>query len=182
MSEPYLSQIMMFGGNFAPKRYAFCNGNLLSIAQNSALFSLLGTTYGGNGTTNFALPNLQSCLPISFGQGPGLSNYNLGQAGGSQNVTLLQNDVPPHSHAFMASTNASATTSASIQNTLVPGRPYTGNPGLYANPGGQPPLVPHPMAPGACGMAGGNQPHNNLMPSLAITFVIATSGVFPSRN
>jgi microcystin-dependent protein len=181
MSEPYLSQITMFGGNFAPKKYAFCNGQLMSIQQNAALFSLLGTTYGGNGTTNFALPNLQSALPLGWGQGPGLSNYVLGQAGGSKDVTLNQNDVPPHSHLLMASTNSSATTSAVINNNL-PGTPPNPSAEFYANPGGSPPLQPHKMAPGACGNTGSSQPHPNLMPSLCITFLIALQGNFPSRN
>jgi microcystin-dependent protein len=183
MAEPYLSQIMMFGGNFAPKNYALCNGAILPITQNQALFSLLGTTYGGNGQTTFGLPNLQSSVPISFGQGPGLSNYALGQTGGTPNVTLGQNDVPPHMHSFMASTNASATTSPSIQNTMVPGTPSSASAELYVNPPGSgPPLIPHKMAPGACGMTGSTQSHPNLMPSLCITFVICTAGTFPSRN
>jgi microcystin-dependent protein len=184
MAEPYLSQILMFGGNFAPKKYAFCNGQLLPIAQNQALFSLLGTTYGGNGVTTFGLPNLQSTVPISFGQGPGLSNYGLGQTGGTPNVTLGQNNVPPHMHSFMASTSASATTSPFIQNTMVPGTPPSASAELYLNPTlTAPPLpIPHKMDPGACGMTGSTQPHPNLMPSLCITFVICTSGVFPSRN
>jgi microcystin-dependent protein len=181
MSEPYMSQITMFGGNFAPKKYAFCNGQLLPINQNAALFSLLGTTYGGNGVQTFALPNLQSSLPLGWGQGPGLSNYVLGQAGGSPNVTLNQNDVPPHSHLLMASTNPSATTSAVINNNL-PGTPANPSGLLYANPGGSPPLVPHKMAPGACANTGSSQSHPNLMPSLCITFLIALQGNFPSRN
>jgi microcystin-dependent protein len=183
MAEPYLSQITMFGGNYAPKKYAFCNGTLMSIQQNQALFALLGTTYGGNGTTNFALPNLQSALPLSWGQSPGGSNYTLGQAGGSQNVTLNQNDVPPHIHFFMASTNPSATTSSYIQNTMVPGTPPSTSATLYMNPTTTPPLpIPHKMDPGACAVTGATQSHPNLMPSLCITFVIATSGAFPSRN
>jgi microcystin-dependent protein len=182
MSEPYLSQITMFGGNFAPRNYAFCNGTLLPINQYQALFSLLGTTYGGNGVQTFALPNLQSALPPSWGQGPGLSNYTLGQTGGSPNITLNQNDVPPHMHFFMASTNASATTSPFIQNSMVTGFPPSTSATLYANPGGSPPLIPHKMDPGACGITGQTLPHPNLMPSLCITFVIATSGAFPSRN
>jgi len=182
MSEPYLSQITMFGGNFAPKRYAFCNGQTLNIQQNAALFSLIGTTYGGNGVTTFQLPNLQSALPMSFGQGPGLSNYTLGEVGGVQAVTLNQNTVPPHIHFWMASTNASATTSPSIQNNLVTGTPSSASAELYANPGGSPPLIPHVLAAGVVGPSGNNQPHTNLMPSLCITFCIALQGVFPSRN
>src|ERR1700720_883492 len=102
MASPYLSQITMFGGNFAPKNYALCNGQTLAINQNQALFSLLGTTYGGNGVTTFQLPNLQSSLPLSFNQGPGLSFYSLGQTGGSPSVTLSQSTTPAHSHTFNA--------------------------------------------------------------------------------
>jgi microcystin-dependent protein len=184
MASPYLSQITMFAGNFAPKNYAFCNGQLLSIQQNTALFSLLGTTYGGNGTTNFALPNLQSSLPPSFGQGPGLSNYVLGQAAGTPSVTLTQQMVPPHQHFMMAVTNASATTSSSISNSVLPGTPSVSGAEFYANPpqSGQPPLIPQALAAGVCSTVGNNQPHSNLMPSLCISFCIALSGIFPSRN
>lgn len=184
MSSPYLSQIIMFGGNFAPKQYALCNGTLMSIQQNAALFSLLGTTYGGNGTTTFALPNLQSCLPVGFGQGPGLSNYVLGQTSGTPQVTLNQTQVPPHQHFMMASTSASGTTSPSISNTVLPGTPSVTNASLYANPPAQnqPPLIPIVLAGGACSVVGNNQPHSNLMPSQCVSFCIATTGVFPTRN
>jgi microcystin-dependent protein len=184
MAEPFLSQITMFGGNFAPRNYALCNGQTMAINQNTALFSLLGTTYGGNGVTTFALPNLQSALAMSFGQGPGLSNYALGQTGGASSITLQQNQVPPHQHAFMTSNSAAATTSPTIGNTLVPGTPSATTPNLYANPpqAGQPPLIPHAMAAGASTPSGQSLPHTNLMPSLCITFVIALAGVFPSRN
>jgi microcystin-dependent protein len=185
MADPFLSQITMFGGNFAPKKFAFCNGQTLAIAQNQALFSLLGTTYGGNGVTTFALPNLQSCLPVSFGQGPGLSNYVLGQVGGFQNVTLSQATVPPHQHFMLASTNASATTSAS-PNNMICGRPFAPGvtPHFYANPPGQgqPALIPHTLAAGTVVQQGGSQSHPNLMPSLCISFCICLQGVFPSRN
>lgn len=184
MASPYLSQILMFGGNFAPKNYAFCNGQTLSIAQNQALFSLLGTTYGGNGQTTFGLPNLQSSLPPSFGQGPGLSNYSLGQVGGSQSITLTQATVPPHQHMFMASTNPSATTSATISNTVLPGTPSVSGAEFYANPptSGQPPLTPHALSAAMISTVGNNQPHSNLMPTLCISFCIALAGIFPSRN
>jgi len=182
MADPFLSQILMFGGNFAPKKYAFCNGQTLAIAQNQALFSLLGTTYGGNGVTTFALPNLQSALPMSFGQGPGLQNYTLGEVGGTASVTLNQNTVPSHIHTFMASMSASATTSPLVQGN-VPGTPSSASADLYANPPGTgPALIPHKMDPNACGPSGNSQPHPNLMPSLCITFAICLAGVFPSRN
>lgn len=184
MASPYLSQITMFAGNFPPKNYAFCNGQTLSISQNAALFSLLGTTYGGNGVTTFALPNLQSSLPPSFGQGPGLSNYALGQVGGNQNVTLTQATVPPHQHFMMASNNASATTSATITNTSVPGTPSVSGAMWYANPpaSGQPALIPHAVNASFVSTVGSSQPHPNLMPSLCISFCIALAGIFPSRN
>jgi microcystin-dependent protein len=182
MSNVYLGQIMLFGGNFAPKGFAFCNGQQLSIAQNQALFSLLGTTYGGNGQTTFALPNLQSRLPIHQGQGPGLSGYQLGQTGGVPNVTIDISTMPLHTHLLNA-TQATATT-PTIANTVLPGQPTTGTPPeFYAQQvSGQPLLIPHVMNPGACGITGAGLPHSNLMPSLCITFVIALQGIFPSRN
>lgn len=181
MASPYLSQITMFAGNFAPKNYAFCNGQLMSIQQNAALFSLLGTTYGGNGQTTFALPNLQSSLPPSFGQGPGLSNYVLGQVGGSPNITLNQSTVPTHTHNFMCATNPTQTTQQGVANN-VPGAPPGTAALLYATPPGTPPLQPQTMGAGACSTVGGSQPHTNLMPTLCISFCIALAGIFPSRN
>jgi microcystin-dependent protein len=184
MSNAFLGQITMFGGNYAPRGTALCNGQTMSIAQNTALFSLLGTSYGGNGQTTFALPNLQSKLPIHQGQSPGLSNYTLGQTGGTPSVTLDQTTTPPHLHTFQASTSASNTTSTSIANNLVPGTPSVANAEFYANPPQpqQPPLIPHAMAAGVCSSFGGSQLHTNLMPSLCITFVIFLQGIFPSRN
>ena len=186
MSNYYLGQIMMFGGNFAPKGFALCNGQLLSIQQNQALFSLLGVTYGGNGIQTFALPNLQSCLPVHQGHGPGLSNYVLGQVGGSSSVTLLQTNLPAHVHTLNATQTVA--TSNVIANNLLPGQPPATSPPnppaeFYAQPvNGQPALVPELMISTACGPAGGNQPHTNLMPSLCISFIIALQGLFPSRN
>jgi microcystin-dependent protein len=181
MAQPYLGQIMMFGGNYAPRQYALCNGQTLQIQQNTALFSLLGTTYGGDGITTFNLPNLQSSLPVSFGQGPGLSFYNLGQVSGSPTVTLRQPQVPPHTHIFMAANSASATNSPSVASN-VPGVPPASGALLYATPPGAPPLQPVALGAASCGSAGDNQPHSNQMPSLCISFCIALQGVFPSRN
>jgi microcystin-dependent protein len=179
MATPFLGQITMFSGGFAPKGFALCNGQLLPINQNQALFSLLGTTYGGNGQTTFALPNLQSQLPVHQGQGAGLSNYILGQTGGTPAVTIDQTTMPSHNHAFNATTaNAS---SPSVGNTLLPGTPTGTGAALYANQG-TPPLIPQTLAVGVVGNAGGSQPHTNLMPSLCISFVIALQGIFPSRN
>jgi microcystin-dependent protein len=186
MSNAFLGQITMFGGNYAPRGTALCNGQIMNISQNQALFSLLGTTYGGDGSSTFALPNLQSRLPIHQGQGPGLSSYSLGQSGGSQNVTLDQSTTPTHTHT-LSGTTATATT-ATISNTVLPGQPTVATapaaPAFYAFQGSPPlpTLVPHPMAAGACGTAGGSQPHTNLMPSLCITFIIFLQGIFPSRN
>jgi microcystin-dependent protein len=183
MASPYISQITMFGGNFAPKNYALCNGQTLAINQNQALFSLLGTTYGGNGVTTFQLPNLQSALPLGFGQGPGLSNYVLGQNGGVTSFTLTSQTVPSHQH-FMMATKSPAATSASISTSLLPGTPPASGALLYANPPqpGQPALIPHALAAATCSTVGNNQSHTNMMPSQCITFCIALTGVFPSRN
>jgi microcystin-dependent protein len=181
MSSPYMAQILMFAGNFAPKNYLMCNGQTLPINQYQALFALLGTTYGGNGQTTFQLPNLQSSVPVSFGQGNGLSFYNLGQTGGTPSVTLNQTTVPPHTHNFIASTSTAATTSASVANN-IPGSPPASGANFYATPPGNPPLQPQAMGAAACSTIGSNQAHTNLMPSLCITFAIAIAGVFPSRN
>jgi microcystin-dependent protein len=179
MADPYLGQITMFGGNYAPRGYSFCNGQTLSIQQNTALFSLLGTYYGGNGISTFQLPNLQSTLPLCMGQGPGLSYYTIGETAGSQNVTLLSNQIPTHTHLMMASTgNANA---AAISTSVIPAKPPVANSYFYANPG-SPPLNMLAFNAGALAPAGGNQPHSNLMPSLCITFCIAMSGIFPSRG
>lgn len=182
MSEVYIGQIVMFAGNFAPRGFAACNGQLLSIAQNQALFSLLGTTYGGDGTSTFGLPNLQSRLALHYGQGPGQPNYNLGQAAGSPTVTLTQSTTPNHTHTLVASLGNANT--ISVGSGVVPAT-ANGDPNvlLYAaQVSGQPVLTPVAMAPGVCAPIGGSQPHTNLMPSLCITFIIALQGIFPSRN
>ncbi len=183
MSEPFIGQITMFGGNFAPINYAFCNGQLLPINQYQALFSLIGTTYGGNGTTNFALPNLQSRLSNHMGQGPGLANYAIGQASGVTQVTLTSQTMPAHTHMLLA-TKGSASTGA-VGSGVVPA---TSNGPVspaqfYADvETGEPPITRQPMNSAACGPAGGNLPHDNQMPSQCITFIIALQGIFPSRN
>lgn len=181
MAQPYISQILMFGGNFAPKQYAFCNGQLMPINQYTALFSLIGTFYGGNGVNNFGLPNLQSSLPVGVGQGVGLSNYTIGQVGGTATVTLLPQQVPTHTHSFMCAPSPSATTSPSVAGN-VPGAPPASGAALYATPPGSPPLQPQALGSGACAPAGNSLPHSNLMPSQCISFCIALNGVFPTRN
>ena len=168
----------MFGGNFAPRTWAFCNGQLLSIAQNQALFALIGTTFGGNGIQNFALPNMISRLPVHFGQGPGLSSYALGQNGGATSVTLTQLTMPSHSHALNAvKVNATQNT---IQSNSLPAQPTAGTtPEFYASGAG---LTLETLAAGVVLSSGMGQAHNNMMPSLCVSLVIALEGLFPSRN
>jgi microcystin-dependent protein len=167
MSDPFLGEIRLFGGNFAPQGWAFCNGQTLSISQNTALFSLLGTTYGGNGTTTFALPDLRGRVPMHWGDGPGLTPRSLGEQDGVESVQLTQQELPSHTHTLSGSTGA--------VNTTRPTNAVPAKGGSYttASPNTQ-------MAPP--GLTGGNQPHDNLQPSLAVSFIIALQGIFPSRN
>jgi microcystin-dependent protein len=174
--DPILGQIMMFAGNFAPNGWALCNGQLMSIAQNSALFSLLGTVYGGDGVTTFALPNLQGRVPLHWGQGQGLSSYVLGEQTGSENVTLLTTQIPAHTHTATAS-NAAAAQADPTGNVWAVPVDSTGAPGAGFN--APPPNAA--LAPTAIGPAGGSQPHNNIQPILAVTFIIALQGIYPSR-
>ena len=166
----------MFGGNFAPLGWAFCNGQLLSISQNDALFALIGTTYGGDGQNTFALPNLQSQLPIHMGQGSGLSSYVIGQTAGTSAVTLLSSQMPTHSHSLNASTANATSPDVTASNVLA--RAAAGA-SLYAN-SGSPAAISQVLA--NLGAAGSNQPHDNLMPTLCINFIIALEGIFPSQN
>jgi len=173
MDQPFLAAIFLFAATFAPRGYAFCNGQLLSIAQNTALFSLIGTTYGGNGTTNFALPDLRGRVAVHAGQGPGLSDYVLGQSAGSENTTLLVTNLPQHNHSLIATSEAGSTsnpTGAYLGNTGALDREYNTS-GTLVN-----------MNAGAVGLAGGSQPFNNLQPYLVVNFIIALEGIFPSRN
>jgi microcystin-dependent protein len=172
MAEPFVGQIAMFGFNFAPSGWALCNGQLLPISQNTALFALIGTYYGGNGTTNFALPNLQSTVAIHQGQGPGLSPYVIGQTGGTENVTLTSGQMPLHNHQVNA--NASPASGSRPAGSVL-GRPTTD---IYAAaPDGSTTLNA-----GTISNTGGSQPHPNLQPFLVVNFCIALQGVFPSRN
>jgi len=172
MSQPFLGEIRMFGCNFAPRGWALCNGQILSIAQNTALFSLLGTFYGGNGTTNFALPNLQSRSPMHIGQGPGLSPRDIGEQGGNEGVTLISAQIPQHNHLLGAQSSradrANATGASLAQ----------GAQSIYI--GGTSPNAQ--LSPQSTSLAGGNQPHNNLQPYLVISFCIAMQGIYPSRS
>ena len=172
MSDNFVGEIRMFAGNFAPRGWALCNGQLLPIAQNTALFSLLGTQYGGNGTSNFALPNLQSRVPIGQGNGLGLTSRTMGEVLGSEAVTLLQNQIPDHPHRQQASTNP---VTAAAGPSGAPATSASTN--FYGN--GSADLA---LAGTAVTAAGGGQAHNNLAPYLTLNFIIAMTGIFPSRN
>lgn len=175
MSNPFLAEIRIFTGNFAPKGWAQCNGQLLPLSQNTALFSLLGTTYGGDGKSNFALPNLQGCAPMQAGQGPGLSLRDLGETGGEQTVTLLQTEMPAHSHGALA--DATGGLPSPANDVWASGG--KGRPSVYAASN---PSTNVLMNAFALSIAGGNVPHNNMPPYLGLTFIIALQGVFPARS
>lgn len=172
----------MAGFNFAPVGYNLCNGQLLSIAQNTALFSLLGTNYGGDGVSTFGLPDLRGRLPIHQGQGPGLSSYIVGQVGGQEAVTLITSELPAHTHGLQAVSSA-GTTNLPSGAYLAPG-PSTGSgpnaTSLNTYTATTTPLVSLNAA--SIQAAGGGQPHNNIQPYLCVTYIIAMQGVFPSRN
>jgi microcystin-dependent protein len=179
MSNPFLAEIRMFAGNFAPRGWAFCNGQILPLSQNTALFSLLGTTYGGDGKSNFALPNLQGSAPMHPGQGPGLSFYSLGQSGGSPTVTLLAGEMAQHNHlATCRSTAGDVTTPSGNLWSATQGASRQAGPPNYAATG-TPQAV---MNNAALGAAGRSQPHNNWSPYLGVNFIIALQGVYPARN
>lgn len=171
MSQPFIGEIRMFGGNFAPVGFAFCDGQLLPIAEYDALFALIGTTYGGDGQTTFALPDLRGRLPVHTGQGNGLSNYVLGQSGGSETVTLTAQQLPAHTHAAQAQSAAG--------NQSAPGG------GVWASSGQNQFSASAPntgMSAAAIGPAGGSLPHDNMMPYQVVSFIIALYGIFPSRS
>lgn len=178
MDQMYISAMAIFGFNFPPKNWAYCNGQIISIASNTALFSLLGTTFGGNGQTTFALPNLQSRVPIGMGQGPGLSPYSLGQNGGEANSTIVASQLPAHSHPFNVNNSTANlatpnTNSAIGLATDINGDAQT----LYST------SVPNiALSANAVGLAGGGQAHNNQQPYLGLNISICLFGVFPARN
>jgi microcystin-dependent protein len=170
-TDPFIGEITMVGFNFAPKNWAFCNGQLLPINTNQALFSILGTTYGGNGTTNFALPDLRGRVPIHAGQGPGLTPRTLGEKSGEATHTLLLTELPTHNHSQLGVSNAAGTQLVAGSNVLAvsSAKPYA----APSNP---------TAAMGVTGSAGGSQPHENMQPYETINFVICLFGIFPSRN
>ena len=174
MSEPFIGEIRMVGFNFAPRGWALCNGQLLSIASNNALFSLLGTYYGGDGRTTFALPNLQGRVPMHYGSGAGLSPRLIGEAAGQESVSLTEAQLPAHTHKARASSLKGNTNSPVgrvwSKDAGVQSATYTSN------------AADADMAAGAIAPAGGGQPHNNMPPYLAVNFVIALQGIYPARD
>jgi microcystin-dependent protein len=179
MADPFLGEIRIFAGNFAPRSWAMCEGQLLQISQNTALFSLFGVMYGGNGVTTFGLPDLRRRAPIMFGQGPGLSSYIEGGAGGVETVTLTGDQMVTHNHAAMGNPNSG--TQVNPEGAVWAGSGGRGRPSTYvADPG--PPPVSAPMAASALGFYGSGGPHNNLPPYLALTFIVCLAGIYPSRQ
>ena len=177
MSNPFLAEIRIFAGNFAPSGWAQCNGQTLPITQNTALFSLVGTYYGGDGISTFGLPNLQGSAAMHWDQGPGLSPHQIGESGGEPSVTLLTSQLPAHSHApnCVSNSGGNSNNPALWAKTLGAGRQQA--PANYATTS-----VPVVMNSAAVGFTGGNLPHNNMQPYLALTFIIALQGIFPSRS
>lgn len=170
--DPWLGEIALVPFNFAPVGWAFCNGQLLSIAQNAALFSLIGTTYGGNGTSNFALPNLQGRAPIHMGQGAGLTGRVIGESGGEETHTLSLAEIPAHRHSLMCDSTVGSSDSPA---NATPAKNAAGIPQYSTNPGTT-------MNAAAVGIAGGGSGHNNMPPFLVMNYIIALSGIFPSRS
>jgi microcystin-dependent protein len=170
--DPFVAEIRIFGFNFAPKGWAFCDGQILPLSQNTALFSLLGTTYGGDGRSNFALPDLRGRSPMFYGQGAGLSLHDIGETGGDEAVTLLESEIPSHSHNVMASTQLATENKPGSQNWAM-----GDGINLYAAASS---LVA--MSNQTPSLSGGGQPHNNMQPYLTLEFCIALQGVYPPRT
>lgn len=181
--EEYMGIIKIFGGNFAPVGWAFCNGQIMSIAQNTALFSILGTTYGGDGVQTFALPDLRSRVPLGGGMGaaPGLPSYDLGQAGGEANHTLISSEMPSHNHGQMVSSANASQTAATAGATIatpgtLSGRTFTATNGFNTS------APDTALNATSVKPSGGSQPHNNMQPYLGSIYIICTEGIYPSRN
>jgi len=176
VTSPFLAEIRIFPFNFAPVGWAFCNGQILPLSQNTALFSLLGTTYGGDGKSNFALPNLQGSAAMFYGQGPGLSLHDIGETGGATDVTLLDSEMPQHPHSLMASAHNADLDGPGPNFALGRSAPQM----IYKQPAGA--NAPQPMASGTLTPSGSSNPHNNMMPYLTLNFCIALQGVYPPRT
>ncbi|CAM3965001.1 tail fiber protein [Pseudomonas wadenswilerensis] len=179
MSEPFLGEIKMFGGNFAPRGYALCQAQILPIAQNAALFSILGTIYGGNGQNTFGLPDLRGRSPIGTGQGPGLSDIDLGEVGGVENIALTYNQLPSHGHAQVISTVGGSSDVGSESLYLARAADTAGN---TVNIYGSDMTGAVTLAPNSLSLAGGGQPFGNRNPYLGVTYIIALEGTFPTRS
>jgi microcystin-dependent protein len=171
MSSPYVGEIRMFGGNFAPVGWAFCDGSTMSISQNETLFNLVGTTYGGDGQQTFNLPDLRSRVPVHMGQGPGLSNYVIGQSGGSETVTLTVSQMPAHSHP------AGAQSASGSQSSPANGVWAASTLNQYSSNNASDVMSAQSIQP-----AGGSQPHDNMLPFLCISFIISLFGIYPTPN
>lgn len=178
MADPFIGEIRLFAGNYAPVGWLLCEGQTVSIAEYETLFALLGTTYGGNGTTNFALPNLSEKLPIGQGSGPGLTRRVLGQTCGAASVPLTPAQLPAHTHAIQASTDAASTISPGATLSLGAASP----PSTFYDNGEAAAATTKAFSSQACSSAGGNAPHNNMMPSLSLSYIIATTGFFPQQS
>ena len=179
MDTPFIGSIVLFAGNFPPRGWAFCQGQILSIAQNTALFSILGTTYGGNGQTTFALPDLRGRVPVGQGQGLGLSPITLGESTGTQTVTLTSQQMPQHNH-FVQVASGNADTATAANNYLATANAnYGGDPVTVNTYNGRQSAM---LNPGSISIAGNSQPHDNMQPSLGLNYIIALQGIFPSRN
>jgi microcystin-dependent protein len=179
MATPYIGEIKLFAGNFEIRGWAFCNGQLLSIADYDALYALIGTTYGGDGVNTFGLPNLQSRIALHQGQGPGLTNRVIGEASGAESVTLLPANLPAHTHQAIATTVPGT---ASAPANALPATPALASTEFLYLSGGASGTTDAPPAPASVSSAGGNQPHDNIMPILALNYLIALEGIFPSQN
>lgn len=176
MADPFVAEIRIFPFNFAPKGWAFCDGQILPISQNTALFSLLGTVYGGDGKSTFALPDLQGSAPMHPGQGPGLSLFDLGQIGGSETITLLQSEMPAHAHGVGRALNDAGNSITPVNSVWAQSAAGRGGAALYkeGSPTG-------PVNNQSLNVTGGGLPHNNMQPYLTLNFCIALQGVFPAR-
>ena len=177
MSEPFIAEIRAFGFYFSPYGWAYCNGQLMPISQYTALFSLVGTTFGGDGVSTFALPNLQGRAPMHWGNGTGLSSYAWGQPSGTEIVTLTQSQMPQHNHAIQVAEAPSGSGEATPTPT---GSTWLGDSSHTYAPGGTAPDTQ--LSPKAISTTGGSQPHNNMQPYLTVNFCIALDGIYPSRN
>ena len=173
MQDPFIGNVILFGGTFAPVGWAFCDGSLVSISENDALFSLIGTTYGGDGQASFALPDLRGRIAVSQGQGPGLGTYVIGQQAGTEAVTLLPSQIPPHSHMVLSNSAAAATNVPNANFLAAQSTLSEYIPGTAAN---------SVMNPAAIANSTGGQPHSNMMPSLALNYIIALQGIYPQQS